>query len=212
MRAVRMEERFSHEEMKALRFIARREERGDPSPGMNEIRCATGLEGSPAVQNVLSALIGGGYLVQDAGWTRMLELTERGWRLLEDLTSAERDAARRDAPEGEPLEARDGSRRRLLRPSAESLTRAGMSEGDLLVVEDDPDPADGELVVALAGGETRIMRVRRYAESLVLFPAAQITADPADGPAGGSGVEPPLPAAQAELQGRVVYVARPLLI
>ena len=210
---MRMEERLGHEEIKVLRFIARREERGDPSPGLREICCATGLEGSRTVQDRISALIRGDYLVQDVGWTRMLELTERGWRLLEDhLTSAGRGEARRIMPESpgaELLDARDGSRRRLLRVTPDSLARAGLSPEDLLVVEDDPDPDDGELVVALVGGERRIMRVRRAGgSSLVLLPAAQTTTDPADGPC----VEPPLPASEAELQGRVVYVVRPLVI
>lgn len=208
---MRMEERLGHEEIKVLRFIARREERGDPSPGLREICCATGLEGSRTVQERISALIRGGCLIQDANWTRMLELTERGWRLLEEPASAGRDVARGSEPAGpgaELLDARDGSRRRLLRAAADSLARAGMSSGDLLVVEDDPDPADGELVVALVGGETRIMRVRRAGGSLFLLPAAQTTGDPADGPC----VEPPLPASQAKIQGRVVYVVRPLVI
>lgn len=208
---MRMEERLGHEEIKVLRFIARREERGDPSPGLREICCATGLEGSRTAQDRISALIRGDYLIQDAGWTRMLELTERGWRLLDDLTSAGRGAARRSDPAGpgaELLDARDGSRRRLLRATPDSLARAGMSPEDLLVVEDDPDPADGELVVALVGGDTRIMRVRRAGGSLALLPAARTATDPADGPC----VEPPVPASEAELQGRVVYVVRPLVI
>lgn len=206
---MRMEERLGHEEIKVLRFIARREERGDPSPGLREICCATGLEGSRMAQDRISALIRGDYLVQDEGWTRMLELTERGWRLLEDLKSAGRDTARRDepaSPGAELLDARDGSRRRLLRATPDSLARAGMSPDDLLVVEDAPDPADGELVVALVGGETRIMRVRRAGGSLALLPAAQTGTDP------GPDAEPPVPASQARIQGRVVYVVRPLVI
>ena len=208
---MRMEERLGHEEIKVLRFIARREERGDPSPGLREICCATCLEDSRTAQERISGLIRGGYLVQDAGWTRMLELTERGWRMLEDLSTAGRDVSRGSAPAGpgaELLDARDGSRRRLLRASPDSLARAGMSAGDLLVVEDDPDPADGELVVALVGCETRIMRARRVAGSLGLFPAAQTADDPADGPC----VEPPVPASRTKIQGRVVYVVRPLVI
>lgn len=198
---MRAAERVGEKEEKALRFIARREERGDPSPGLREIGCAVGLEGSREAQELLSALVEGGYLVRDAGWQRMLQLTSRGWRL------AGLGVAGRAAPANDGLlRSRDGAQRHLLRAEAESLVRAGMAGDELLVVEEEPPAADGELVAALVEGRTVVKRLRREGESLSLAPVDSAPADPGDGPAG----EPPLPVSAADIKGRVVYAVRSL--
>ena len=204
---MRMAERLGAEEKRALRFIARREERGDPSPGNREIGCVVGLEEAREVQRLLSSLVEGGYLVQDEGWRRMLQLTSRGWRLVEDLDGAGRERGLAEGYEDYvPLHSADGVRRHLLRVEAGSLIRAGMSGEGLVVVEEGPEPRDGELVAALVGGEMLVKRLRREEGLVSLLPADGTPADPGDGPV----YEPPLPASAAEIKGRVVYVVCPL--
>ncbi|WP_047864853.1 LexA family protein [Rubrobacter aplysinae] len=205
-----MAERVGFEERKALRFIARREERGDPSPGVREIGCAVGLESVREVQEVLSRLDGEGYLLRDSGWRRMLELTERGWRIArgpEGAYDSGEPAEHMDYMEGDGLlQSPDGARRRILRPEPESLMRAGMSGDELVVIEEGTKPGEGEMVAALVGGEIVLRRIHRGEEAVSLLPVCDIPADPNDAPAPG----PPLPAPEARIQGRVVYVIRPL--
>lgn len=196
---MRAAERVGKREEKALRFIARREERGDPSPGLREIGCAVGLEGSREAQELLSALAEGGYLVRDAGWQRMLQLTSRGWR----LAGSEANQEVASASDG-LLRSRNGARRHVLRAERESMIRAGMSGDELLVVEEGPEPECGELVAALVEGRVLVKRLRREGETLSLVPVDGIPADPGDGPV----CEPPLPVSETEIEGRIVYVVR----
>lgn len=206
---MRIAERLDVEKVNILRFIARREERGDPSPGLREICCAAGLEGSRAAEDRLSDLVVGGYVTRDVGWRRMLELTGRGWRLLEGLADAEQEE--NVLLDAEPLLARAGTRLLLLRAAPESLVRAGMSETDLLAVDDaewSPAPAEGELVAVRVGGETVLKRVLGGGE--LAAPLREAPEDPGDGPCGTPRGEPPIPASAAEILGRVVYVVRPL--
>lgn len=201
----RMAEWVGPEEKKALRFIARREERGDPSPGLLEIGCAVGLEGARGVQDLLSRLAEDGYLVQDASWQRMLQLTGSGWRLVGGKLSAGPDGSLVESEE--PLYSADGAGRRplrLLRVEPESLIRAGMSGDELLVIEEEPEPANGELVAALVRDEMLLKRLRRGRDCVSLAPAYDTPVDPGDGPAD----EPPILASEAEIQGRVVYAIR----
>lgn len=202
-----MAERVGPEEKKVLRFIARREERGDPSPGVREIGFAVGLEGSWEAQDLLSGLVENGYLIRDAGWQRMLQLTGRGWRLVETLSADERGAGAQE--DDGLLRAPDGARRHLLRAAPESLIRAGMSGDELLVVEETSEPGDGELIAALVEGEIVVKRLRREGEQgelVSLVPADDTPTDPGDGPV----YEPSLPVSAAEIKGRVVYAVRPL--
>jgi SOS-response transcriptional repressor LexA len=53
----------------------------------------------------------------------------------------------------ELLNPRSGRRRFLLEAKGESMTGAGIEEGDLLVVEENPSPPDGAVVAALILGK-----------------------------------------------------------
>lgn len=63
-------------------------------------------------------------------------------------------------------------RRYLLRVVGDSLIMAHIADGDLLVVEEDETPTDGEVVVALIRGEEEVTvkRLRREGETVRLEP------------------------------------------
>lgn len=102
-------EKLGLKEKKALRLIARREERGDPSPGLLEIGCVAGSEGVRGAQELLSRLARDGYLIRDEGWERMLRLTGLGWRLFAEENPSRPDGgATRSVGELYPTESKPG--------------------------------------------------------------------------------------------------------
>ena len=94
---------------------------------------------------------------------------------------------------------RSGRRRYALRTVGQSMTGAGIEDGDVLVVEEDEDPADGEVVVVLlrGGEEVTVKRIFREGDLLRLRPE------------NGDHEDLVVPAEEAEVQGRVVYVVHP---
>jgi SOS-response transcriptional repressor LexA len=152
-------EKLGLKEKKALRLIARREERGDPSPGLLEIGCVVGLEGTRGARELLSRLARDGYLIWDEGWERMLRLTGLGWRLFTEENP--------DRPDGGAV----GQGGELHHTDAAEISVVEEPEPDL------PGP-----VVALAGGKTSPKRPR-YAESPSHAQAGDVPVDPGDGPA-----------------------------
>lgn len=58
----------------------------------------------------------------------------------------------------------------LLRVDGESMTGAGIDEGDLVLVRPQNDVADNEIVVAMIDGEATVKRFLREAGSVVLKP------------------------------------------
>jgi repressor LexA len=84
------------------------------------------------------------------------------------------------------------------------MTGAGIEDGDVLVVEEDEDPADGEVVVALlrGGEEVTVKRIfRERAEAGEEFVRLR--------PENGDHEDLVVPAEETEVQGRVVYVVHP---
>jgi repressor LexA len=81
------------------------------------------------------------------------------------------------------------------------MVGARIEDGDLLVVEQDESPPDGSIVVVLLreGEEVTVKRLYREGETLRLRP---------DAPQ-GEYEEMIVPAEQARVQGRVVYVLHP---
>ncbi len=160
-------EQLGLKEKKALRLIARREERGDPSPGLLEIGCVVGLEGTRDAQELVSRLARDGYLIRDEGWERMLRLTGLGWRLF-----AEENPSR---PDG-------GAARSVGELYPTDAAEPGDGE-ETPVVEKEPEPDDPRPVVALVGEKTLSKRPPRYTESPSQAPAGDVPVAPGDGPA-----------------------------
>ncbi|MFH1145004.1 MAG: transcriptional repressor LexA [Candidatus Eisenbacteria bacterium] len=85
-----------------------------------------------------------------------------------------------------------------LRVTGDSMCGVGILEGDLVLVRGEPDPADGDIVVALLGEETTVKRFFRKAGEVVLQPE-----NPAYEPIRVSGSHPEL-----RILGKVVGVYR----
>ena len=99
----------------------------------------------------------------------------------------------------ELLASRSGRQRYLLRVVGQSMVGARIEDGDLLVVEEDESPPDGSVVVVLLreGEEVTVKRFYREGEMLRLRPE------------NGDLTEVLVPAEEARVQGRVVYVLHP---
>lgn len=195
-----------------LRFLAgRRAEEGPPST--RELASAVGLRSSRSAQRWLERLEARGLIERGEARAerrpRPVRLTERGFEALGTAPLMGRIAAGRGleavADEeayglgGELLLPRSGRRRYLLRVVGDSMIGAHIADGDLLVVEEDETPADGEVVVALlrGGEEVTVKRLRRQGETVRLEPR------------NGEHEDIVVPAGDVVVQGRVVWVIHP---
>src|SRR5215204_344078 len=170
-----------------------------------------GLKSSQTVHHHLGRLEKAGYLERLGDRARTPVLTERGWEAALDgeMPFLGRIAAGRGLEAvavgdeayslaAELLSSRSGRRRYLLRVVGQSMTEARIEDGDLLVVEEDEDPPDGAVVVALLRGEeATVKRLRREGETVRLRSQ------------NGGYEDIVVPAADVKVQGRVVYVVHP---
>ena len=171
--------------MEVLRLLARRESRGEEPPSVREVADAAGYASSRSGQRVLETLESGGLVRRGEALSRKrrpIRLTERGWEVVGRAPLLGRVAAGRGleaiADEeayslaGGLLAANGGRRRYLLRVVGDSMIDARISDGDLLVVEEDQDPPDGEVVVAMIGGgeEVTVKKIYREGERVRLRP------------------------------------------
>ncbi len=175
--------------MEVLRLLVRRESRGEEPPSVREVADAAGYASSRSGQRVLETLESGGFVTRGEALSRKrrpVRLTERGWEALGQAPLLGRVAAGRGleaiADEeayslaGGLLSANGGRRRYLLRVVGDSMIDARISDGDLLVVEEDQDPPDGEVVVAMIGGgeEVTVKKIYREGERVRLRPQASL--------------------------------------
>lgn len=97
------------------------------------------------------------------------------------------------------LSSRSGRRRYALTVVGQSMTGAGIEDGDVLVVEEREAPPDGSVVVALLdeGEEVTVKRLYRDGETVRLVPQ------------NGHHEEIVVSAEEVRLQGEVVLVLHP---
>lgn len=196
--------------MEILRYLANRAARSEGPPSVREIGDAVGLRSSQTAYKHLRKLAETGYVKREGGRARGVRLTERGWEAAGEMPLMGRIAAGRGLEAvavgdeaysliGELIGSPSGRVRYLLRVVGQSMAGAGIEDGDLLVVEEDEDPPDGEVVVALLGSEeVTVKRLFREGESLRLKPE------------NGEHEDIVVPGDEAVLQGRVVYVVHSL--
>jgi len=204
-------EQLHPKRLEILKLLARRSRTPGAAPSIREMGGVVGLKSSQTVHHHLGRLEKAGYLERLGDRARTPVLTERGWEAALDgeMPFLGRIAAGRGLEAvaageeayslaAELLSARSGRRRYLLRVVGQSMTGARIDDGDLLVVEEDEDPSDGAVVVALLGGEqVTVKRLYREGETVRLRPQ------------NGEHEDLVMPADRVRIQGRVKYVVHP---
>lgn len=164
--------------LQILRHLARREAAAE-HPSVREIAAGVGLSSSQTVHHHLRFLEEYGLVERRGKGAKSVRLTERGWETAGEMPLMGRIAAGRGLEAvsseqayslaGELLTSRTGRQRYLLRVVGRSMVEAGIRDGDLVVVEEDTDPADGSVVVALlAEDEVTVKRLYRQNGSVRL--------------------------------------------
>lgn len=198
--------------LEILSLLARREGTAGRTPSIREIAEAVGLKSSQTVHHHLNRLEESGHLERLDDRPRTPRLTEKGWGAVLDGGTPllgriaagrglEAVAAGDEAYSlaAELLLPNSGRRRYLLRVVGQSMTGARIEDGDLLVVEEDEDPPNGTVVVALLGNgeEATVKRLYREGEAIRLKPQ------------NGGHEDIVLLGEDVEIQGRVIYVIHP---
>src|SRR4051795_6042123 len=207
-----MAEQLHPKRLEILKFLARREGMAGRAPSIREIAQGVGLRSSQTVHHHLNRLDGSGYLERLNDRPRTPKLTEKGWGAVldGDTPLLGRIAAGRGLEAvvtgdeayslaSELLLPGSGRRRYLLRVVGQSMIGARIEDGDLLVVEEDEDPPDGMVVVALLnrGEEVTVKKLYREGEMVRLKPQ------------NGEHEDVVVPAREVRIQGQVVHVIHP---
>ena len=206
-----MSEELHPSRLRILEFLARRNPAEGP-PAVREVAKAVGLRSSQTVYHHLLRLEEDGY-VERGGLPgrkrRPLRLTQKGWRAVSTRPLLGRIAAGRGLEAianeepyslaAELLTPRSGRRRFLLEAKGDSMTGAGIEEGDLLVVEENPSPPNGSVVAALILGEQEeaTIKVLRRQGTLIRLEARN-----------GAHVDIVVPADKVVVQGTVEWSIR----
>jgi repressor LexA len=198
--------------LEILELLARREGAAGRTPSIREIAEGVGLKSSQTVHHHLNRLEGSGYLERLDDRPRTPRLTEKGWKAVLDGETPllgriaagrglEAVAAGDEAYSlaAELLLPNSGRSRYLLRVVGQSMAGARIEDGDLLVIEEDEDPPNGTVVVALLGNgeEATVKRLYREGEAVRLKPQ------------NGGHEDIVLLGEDVQIQGRVVYVIHP---
>jgi len=204
-------EQLHRKRLEILKFIARRATReAGLAPSVREIAKAVGLRSSQTVHHHLSKLEAEEYLERRNDRSRTLRLTAKGWEAAGHTPLLGRVAAgsgleaiaNEDSSyslAAELLGSNSGRRRYVLEAKGDSMTGAGIEEGDRLLVEENEDPSDGAVVVALLRGQkVTVKRLHRQGESIRLRPQSDVEHEDLVFPAGDVAV-----------QGEVVLVMHP---
>ncbi|MCA1718416.1 MAG: transcriptional repressor LexA [Actinobacteria bacterium] len=197
--------------LRILEFLARWDQTLGP-PTVREIGKAVGLRSTQTVHHHLRKLEGDGYVEQGTAPNRKrkpLRLTQKGWQAVSTRPLLGRIAAGRGLEAvaneepyslaAELLSPRSGRKRFLLEAKGDSMTGAGIEEGDLLVVEENPSPPNGAVVAALILGEQEeatVKVLRRQGERIRLEPR------------NGAHENIVVPAERVVVQGTVEWVVR----
>lgn len=198
--------------LEMLRYLARLSAGGEGAPTVRELGEAVGLRSSQTAYKHLKKLEESGYVEREGGSRRArgVRLTGKGWEAIGEMPLMGRIAAGRGLEAvaagdeayslaAELVGSRSGRRRYLLRVVGQSMIGAHIADGDLLVVEEDEDPPDGEVVVALLRGGEEVTVKRLFREN------GHIRLRPEN----GEHEDLVVPAEETEIQGRVVYVVHP---
>ncbi len=158
------------------RFIA---ERGYP-PSVREIGRALGMRSSSTVHGYLRRLEDKGFLRRRPWLSRAIEVTAAPRQpatvaapIVGRITAGQPVLAAENVEGFFPLPAElaDGGEVFLLRVRGDSMSGAGILDGDLAVVRRQDTAAPGDIVVALIGEEATVKRFQPDGDAVRLLPA-----------------------------------------
>ena len=191
-----------------LRFLARIG--ADERPSVAEIARAVGLKSTQTVHHHLALLEGEGYIERGevpAHQRRPVRLTAKGWEVVSDGApmlgrvaagpgiEAIADQGGASSLAADLLIPRPGRRRYTVTATGDSMTGARIEEGDTLLIEENEDPPDGTVVLALLHGEKATVK-RLYRDGNTVRLRYQ----------NGEPREIVLPAEEVRIQGEVIKV------
>lgn len=193
--------------VEVLRYLARLE--ADERPSVAEIGKAVGLKSTQTVHHHLKLLEREGYIERGevpAHQRRPVKLTAKGWEAVSGASMLGRVAAgpgiEAIVDEGgasslaaDLLVPAPGRRRYTVTVTGDSMTGARIEEGDTLLIEENEDPPDGTVVLALLHGE-KVTVKRLYRDGDMVRLRYQ----------NGERREIVLPAEEVRVQGEVIRV------
>lgn len=182
-------------------------------PSVREIGDAVGLKSTSSVHAQLETLEGRGYLRRDPTKPRALEIgrdldtdlalrpaTARNVPLVGEIAAGGPILAeeRVDAVYPLPKELVGEGQLFMLRVRGDSMVEAGVLDGDLVVVREQPTVEQGEMCAALIDGEATVKFFRRTRDGEVFLDPANEAYEPI----------PVTPGQDATIMGKVVTVLR----
>ncbi|MBO8140962.1 MAG: transcriptional repressor LexA [Firmicutes bacterium] len=190
-----------------LEFIKREVQRKGYPPSVREIGQAVGLSSSSTVHGHLGKLEQKGYIRRDPTKPRAIEVLESSPDLSADFVYAP-VVGRVTA--GEPILAVENiegyfplpqdfagaGELFLLRVRGDSMIRAGILDGDYVIVRQQPDAVNGDIVVALIGDEATVKRFFKEGDQIRLQPE--------------NDAYPPIVGSEVRVLGKVIGVYRRL--
>jgi len=140
------------------------------APSVREIGAAVGIRSTRAVKYHLDVLVEQGVIERTAGRARGLKTSAR----LDSLPLVGRIAAGAPLLAVENIESHVSLSRFqdcfLLRVQGESMSGAGIMDGDMVIVRRQPEAHNGDIVVALLGDEATVKRFDRKGDRVTLLP------------------------------------------
>ncbi len=149
---------------KIYEFLAERSQNGVP-PSVREICAAVGLKSTSSVQANLDALEEAGYIERDPMLKRSIRVTGQSAHytqvpLLGTVTAGMPILAVESIEGYVPFAGKSDADKPLfaLKVRGDSMIKAGILSGDIIIAEKTPAAANGEIVVALVGDEATVKR------------------------------------------------------
>ena len=209
-----MDRQLSDRQQQILATIERSvRQRGYP-PSVREIGEAVGLRSPSSVKSQMDKLEEWGYLRRDPARPRALEVIASSGEDPEDVPRSVQVPLVGEIAAGGPIVAEQHIEDRLVLPEAmvgsgtlfaltvrgESMIEAGVLDGDVVVIRQQPTVEQGEMCAALIDGEATVKFFRRTRSGEVFLDPANERYEPI----------PIAPGADSAIMGKVVTVMRRL--
>ena len=148
--------------------------RGYP-PSVREIAEAVDLKSTSTVHAHLNALEKMGYITRDSGRKRAIILNNieeapSGIPILGTVAAGEPILAVQDALGYIPYETADNEEYFALKIKGLSMVKAGILDGDMVIVHRQPAAQSGEIVIAMIDDEATCKRLKYNGENIWLLP------------------------------------------